>query len=439
MARPSVLPGGLAEVAALADRADALLGRVGVLVWISRVNSGGGARLLASLLPALARDPRIRFLRLAVPHGSLLTDEPIARGLVTAGIGVYPLGREATSAEHCAELLPRDALIDRIVGTEAWRTATIDRLAADCDVVFMPWPHGEPMPEIDAPIVCTVQDTTLLDYPEAGAGSHMAVLEGARTWVDGAAEVVVSSQATQDALVRLFGPQATRARVVGHAIRPTLGTAVAPAGTPEHDLPERYVICATNLAVQKNLDVLLHAWGRFESRREWPLVVIGHGTAALVDDVDEDSNWRERQLWGIAHRNGLHDGASLHALGYVPDDMVRPLIEHAAALVMPSTNEGGGSFPAEEALMAGTPLLCSDIPVMREHLQGRTAPVGWFDPLAPDSLLRAMRALVADHEARVESSRAARADPRPSWGDVAADYADMLARAAEGARCASCT
>ena len=108
------------------------------------------------------------------------------------------------------------------------------------------------------------------------------------------------------------------------------------------------------------------------------------------------------------------------------DEWVEPLITGAAALVMPSLNEGGGEFPVEEALAAGTPVLCSDIPVMREHLAQRTATIGWFDPESVDSLVGALHELVADYGARRASAIAGRTDPRPSWDDVAAQYVDVF-------------
>ena len=100
---------------------------------------------------------------------------------------------------------------------------------------------------------------------------------------------------------------------------------------------------------------------------------------------------------------------------------------------MPSLAEGGGSFPVEEALAAGVPVLCSDIPVLREHLRGRTARIAWFDPDSPASIVAALEAVFADYDDYKARAVRGAGDPRPSWDDVAARYVDVF-MATAGAR-----
>lgn len=63
--------------------------------------------------------------------------------------------------------------------------------------------------------------------------------------------------------------------------------------------------------------------------------------------------------------------------GYVSDDRLAELLQHAVALLFPSAYEGFG-LPVVEAMAAGTPALVSDIPVMREVAgnAARRLPVG---------------------------------------------------------------
>jgi glycosyltransferase involved in cell wall biosynthesis len=63
--------------------------------------------------------------------------------------------------------------------------------------------------------------------------------------------------------------------------------------------------------------------------------------------------------------------------GYVNDDHLAGLLQHAVALLFPSAYEGFG-LPVIEAMAVGTPALVSDIPVMREVAgnAARPFPVG---------------------------------------------------------------
>ncbi|MBC7375641.1 MAG: glycosyltransferase, partial [Frankiales bacterium] len=63
--------------------------------------------------------------------------------------------------------------------------------------------------------------------------------------------------------------------------------------------------------------------------------------------------------------------------GFLDDEDLRPVVAGASALVLPSRDEGFG-LPVLEALAAGTPVVCSDLPVLREvgGVHAAYAPVG---------------------------------------------------------------
>lgn len=410
---------------------------VDVLVWMPYVSPAGGARLALSLLPPLAESPLVRTVRLVVPRGSVAATEWPA--LIECGVSVVEIDVDTFAVGGTAWLHRDGADVYGIDGDDQWRAEVLAQVAGDVDVIYVPWPHrGRPI-VAPAPVVCTVQDTTLIDFPE-GLGAAGADEERRFTgaWVASSAAVVVSSENTRNALVRLFGEQAGHVHVIHHAISPRVDVGDEPL--PDEllaRLPERYVICATNVSPHKNLDLLLHGWSRFEHRHDWPLLVIGYGTDVLAaPPLDRLRTWRDAQIHGVVTRLGLGPANGLHALGYVPDAWVRPLIAGAAALVMPSVTEGGGSFPVEEALTAGVPVLCSDIPVMREHLGHHSAQPGWFDPWSAASIAQAARDLVADYPSRRAQAVRGQVDRRPRWEDVAGEYGRVLhAAAARGRVC----
>jgi glycosyltransferase involved in cell wall biosynthesis len=308
-----------------------------------------------------------------------------------------------------------------------WATEQLAAAARDCDVVYYFWPHMQPVPATDRPLVCTIQDVTLLEFPEI-FGTGITRAEWARTaeWLRRSRRVVVSSDATRRKLARMFGPPAEEPAVIHHAIAPGDAAHQAPAAA-RPGLPPRYAVYPANTTIHKNHYTLLVAWARFARRRELPLVLFGNGTDAIARRApDWADHWQHARLAAVAARHDLRHGEDFHALGYVDDAEVATLVRGAAALVMPSLAEGGGSYPVEEALDLGVPVLCSDIPVMREHLARRSAQIGWFDPESPESIVRALDALLDRYDEAKASAVRGMHDPRPSWDDIAAEYAAVL-------------
>jgi len=76
--------------------------------------------------------------------------------------------------------------------------------------------------------------------------------------------------------------------------------------------------------------------------------------------------------------------------GWVSREEVRELLRTAWAAIQPSTFEGFG-IPVLEAMAAGVPLACSDIPPFREITGGH---VEMFDPSSEEEIGAAMTRLM---------------------------------------------
>jgi glycosyltransferase involved in cell wall biosynthesis len=127
--------------------------------------------------------------------------------------------------------------------------------------------------------------------------------------------------------------------------------------------------------------------------------------------------------WGPAPETaGLPPGAVVPA-GYLEPAALRGLVAGAAALVFPSLYEGFG-LPPLEAFATGTPVVASDIPVIREVTGGLAtlAPVG--DAAALADALRSVLADPGDREARRAYARGF------TWAATAAATAAAYRRAA---------
>jgi glycosyltransferase involved in cell wall biosynthesis len=408
---------------------------VKVLVWVPFVNLGGGVRLLASLVEALARQPEIEHLRLATSAafrmgalGSAASSgrvehvhlpPSLLHRLLTVGGAAADLPVWSHLRGYLRRyLLPRQT---------AWLHARwLKRLSSDVDVVYVFWPHQEQFVPLPTPVVCTYQDTTFLDFPEIlGSKTTAAEKANAIRWIDGSTRVVLSSAAALANLKRHCGSARDDFTIIYHNILPFV-----PSQSPsQNDLPPRYVVYPANTNVHKNHDMLLIAWSRFKYREQYALVLVGEGTQILAPDWDaarSSTYWQHDRLVGLAERLGLRRSNNLLALGYVSDAQVDAIVRNAAALIMPSLAEGGGSYPVEEALFFGVPVLCADIAVMREHFDKRSVEPIWFDPLSPDAIARALEQFVENEARYREEARSAMTDPRPTWDDVAAQYVQVF-------------
>jgi glycosyltransferase involved in cell wall biosynthesis len=186
-------------------------------------------------------------------------------------------------------------------------------------------------------------------------------------------------------------------------------------------LSSAFLLNASNTNRHKNHETLLKGvalWGK-----RYPLVLAGEGS-------DLRFGRRALQLRQYARQLGFVAGNSLHPLGYVSEGLYRALLGRAWAVVVASRAEGGGSFPAWEAIECGVPVICAETPAVQEHLDWLGAKALWFDPDRPDVLADRLSELERDYDHFKAVALAQRASiRRRSWEEVAKDYWDLILNA----------
>jgi glycosyltransferase involved in cell wall biosynthesis len=261
-----------------------------------------------------------------------------------------------------------------------------------------------------AAFVPLVHDLIPIEYPEYArpgeADRHLARMATVSRHADA---IVANSAHTAEAL-RPYLPKDVPVSIapLGVARQVPQGECKPPSARP-------YFVCVGTIEPRKNHLLLLHLWRRFAGLENAPrLVLVGR------------RGWENEQVVDLLERSSairsLVDERSC-----LPDAEVAGLVRGARAVLMPSFAEGYG-LPVAEALSLGTPVLCSDIPALREV--GGIAPE-YLDPLDSVSWARA----IVDYAAPGSPRRSAAVVRAASW--AAPTWEDHVAVALELAEAAA--
>ncbi|WP_240320745.1 glycosyltransferase family 4 protein [Sphingomonas crusticola] len=246
----------------------------------------------------------------------------------------------------------------------------------------------------NARLVCLVHDLIPIQFPEyarpGGAALHERRMATVAALSDG---VIANSQATLDALQ----PTLDRAGRNPRTAVAYLGAEFAqPTFEPASDRP--YFICVGTIEPRKNHLLLLHLWRAMAERRG------AHAVPKLV--LVGRRGWENEQVVDMLERCPvLADCVEEHA--GLPDREVQGRIAAARGLLLPSFAEGYG-MPVAEALALGVPVVCSDLPALREA--GGDVPL-FLDPLDGPGWQRAIDDLTATDSAE----RRAQIDRLGNW------------------------
>ncbi|MEM7584809.1 MAG: glycosyltransferase family 1 protein [Acidobacteriota bacterium] len=242
----------------------------------------------------------------------------------------------------------------------------------------------------DGELVVMVHDLSFLEVPETLRESTRRDLEThVRSTSRQAARILTPSATVRDELIAAGLADAERVRAVPHG--PGSISMAAP-GAPPAGTPERYALHVGTLEPRKNVPMVLEAWRLLRERGvdPPPLVLcgrLGWKTEALEREIADAT----QQGWLVHH-------------GYLSDEEVAALYRGALLVVLPSIYEGFG-LPALEAMMAGAPLVCSDIPVLREVAGDGAA---FVPPDRPEAWADQLARLLADRELRADLAQRGR-------------------------------
>lgn len=284
-----------------------------------------------------------------------------SRELIRTGAPWFP-GRLLDSGVHSSSRAAW-ALGEQAVGVNARRYGA--------DLVHCPANFGPAASPV--PVVLTIHDLISFRFPEYVPGRFAAVQRGLlRAGARQARRVLTVSEASAHDLGEFLQLPPDKVRVVHPA-----GSGRTPS-TVARD--PRLLFSLGNRLPHKNFVGLLEALALIDPAVRPRLVFTGGG--------DDDP------LAVDVARLGLEDWVELK--GWVPNEEVDRLYAQATLLVFPTLFEGFG-LPVLEAMSAGCPVLCTDLPVLRE-VGGDAA--AYVDSRDPAALAEAILGLLDDSAER---------------------------------------
>jgi len=270
-------------------------------------------------------------------------------------------------------------------------------------------------------LVATVHDLSVERVPETlRESTRLDLARQLRRTAARATRVLTDSEAVRAEVIDAGLAEPSRVRAVhlgpgtATATAADAGTDAAPAEPPART-PARYVLHVGTVEPRKNLPALLEAWRELRRRGvEPPPLVLCGGLGWKTEAIEGELEAASGEGW-------------LHHFGYLADGEVAALYRGALLVAMPSIYEGFG-LPAVEAMCAGVPLVCSEIPVLRE-VAGEAAL--YAPPDRPDLWADRLAELLADPELRAELARRGRDRARRfDWRRTAAETAEVFREAA---------
>ena len=203
--------------------------------------------------------------------------------------------------------------------------------------------------------------------------------------------LIAVSASTRDDLTRYYGVDST---VIHHGVERRFFELA------QRREPGEFLLCVSTSHPHKNLDRLLRVHASIQDAP--PLVITGvRGFAA-------------KEVEQLA-------GKHVRVLGWIPREQLFELFRCALGFIYPSTFEGFG-MPVSEAMAAGVPVACSDIPPLRE-IGGEA--IHYFDPASDRAIEHAIARLAARSIPAAEAQHRAAAF---TWEKCARATLDYLSK-----------
>ena len=268
----------------------------------------------------------------------------------------------------------------------------IDKMLEKVDVFFSPHIFSSAVSK-KCKTITTFHDLSFKSYPEFYSTGknywHFSI--NPKKQAQKADKIIAVSQSTKDDLVKIYGIEPEKIKVIYSGIGPESGILNFESGIlkvrKKYNLPDHYILYLGTLEPRKNIIGLIKAFEILNSRFKIPdskfqLVIAG------------SKGWLYEDIFKAVKNSPVKD--DIIFTGFI-DDKDKPVLYSLADLfVYPSFYEGFG-FPPLEAMAAGTPVITSNFSSLPEAVGDAAIMI---NPYNLDELAKAMEIVLSDEKLR---------------------------------------
>ncbi|MEW1976699.1 glycosyltransferase family 1 protein [Microbacterium profundi] len=338
-------------------------------------------------------------------HRGPTANRSVMREIIFAWKRVFPddeivLAIRSAHADLAADDVPENA---RVVTTRGFPHALSNslelaqiskRVQADVMIVHNYTP-------LTGDSVVFIHDLMFEDHPEWFSPKERLYF-APMGWLARRAAGVTTSSAAESARIERLHPRLAPVSSIGLSIPSAMATATPtrPDGLGSID---RFFLCVGRMNVRKNLETAIDGARLSTSiSAEFPLVIVGSSEHSGVNAELPPSVRR------------MAERGELLFLGKISDGELRWLYERSAGLLFLSRDEGFG-LPPVEAGYFGSPVVASDIDVLREVTGGEAI---YVDPDSSADVAQAIDSLALTYMPRLRRTSTTR-DAQAEWDSVA--------------------
>ncbi len=239
--------------------------------------------------------------------------------------------------------------------------------------------------------VVMVYDLSFEFYPECYIDSMPRISKITKNAVKNSSKIIAISESTRNNLIEIYHSSEEKIKVsylgCDNIFEPKPVLQIERIRN-KYQIKNRYFLFVGSLKKIKNIPTILKGFAKFlKTKKDVNFIFVG------------GDFWMDKEINDMLNKLSLKEKVIF--TGYVPRSDLPVLYSGALAFVSPSLYEGFG-IPAIEAMACGCPVIASNIPVMREIVNGNGILV---NPKSPTDIYLALEKIVDGKRLRFNFSK----------------------------------